>query len=53
VAGEDRPYWEQHYGIVRGPTSKARWKKLGKFWLAATLGLFALLALAILFAQLR
>lgn len=32
---DDRPYWERHYGIVRGPTSRRAWRRLGWAWVAA------------------
>lgn len=32
---DDRPYWERHYGIIRGRTSREAWKRLGRAWLIA------------------
>lgn len=32
---EERPFWERHYGIIRGPTNRAAWRRLGWAWVVA------------------
>jgi hypothetical protein len=32
---DDRPYWERHYGIVRGEPNRRAWRRLGVAFVAA------------------